>query len=204
MTYVGYQWLSRAFKVEPVQPFPVQSEIGRIRSTSKEGDVSIETYVESYRPSATLSEHLNFAFKYEGIHLEFLARLFQQSGVRQELEQWVSNEPTGAYARRACFLYEWLMPDHLAFPGVTQGNYVDALPPEDFVVGHSIPNKRWRVRDNLPGNRNYCPIIRRVEAVRAAEQYNLATKLSALEADYGIDLIMRSTVWLTIKEVSAP
>lgn len=203
MPYVGYQWLSHTFKITPVQPFPVQSEIGRIRSTLKEGDVCLESYVESYRPGSTLSEHLTFAFRYEGIHLEFLARLFRLPGVRHELEQWISSEPTGAYARRACFLYEWLMPDQLIFPGVMQGNYVDALPPEDFIVGHAILNKRWRVRDNLPGNRDYCPIIRRVDAVKAAEQYNLATRLSALEADYGIDLIMRSTVWLTIKESRA-
>lgn len=203
MIFIGYQWLSHKFNIKPVHPFPVQSEIGRIRSTLKEGDICVESYVEAYRPSATLSGHLTFAFKYEGVHLEFLARLFRLPGVGHELEQWISNEPTGAYARRACFFYEWLMPDQLAFPGVAQANYVNALPPEEFVVGHAIHNKRWRVRDNLPGNRDYCPIIRRVNAVKAAERYDLTAKLSELEADYGIDLLMRSTVWLTVKESRA-
>jgi hypothetical protein len=203
MPCIGYQWLSRTFKVKAAQPFAVQSEIGRSRSTSREGDARLEVYTEVYRPGATLSEHLTFAFKYEGIHLEFLARLFQLPDVKHELEQWISNEPTGAYSRRSCFFYEWLMSDQLDFPGVAQANYVDALNPEEFVVGHAINNQRWRVRDNLPGNRGFCPIIRRVDSVKAAEQYNLSTKLSELEADYGIDLIMRSTVWLTVKESRA-
>lgn len=203
MPYIGYRWLSRTFEVEPTQPFAVMSEIGRTRSTLKEGDIRREVYTEVYRPGATLREHLTFAFKYEGIHLEFLARLFRLPGVRHELEQWISSEPTGAYARRTGFLYEWLMPDHLDFPGVVQANYVDALDPEAFVVGRAINNQRWRVRDNLPGSRGYCPIIRRVNAVKAAEQYDLAARLSELEADYGIDLIMRSIVWLTVKESRA-
>lgn len=203
MDFIGYQWLSHSYNIVPVQSFPVRSEIGRIRSTSKEGDICRETYVEAYRPGATLSGHLTFAFKHEGIHLEFLARLYRLPGVKHDLEQWISSEPTGAYARRACFFFEWLMSDQLESPGVPQANYVDALPAEDFFVGHAILNKRWRVRDNLPGNRDYCPIIRRVDAVKAAEQYNLSAKLSELEADYGIDLIMRSTVWLTVKESRA-
>ncbi|MFX4887695.1 cell filamentation protein Fic, partial [Acinetobacter baumannii] len=62
---------------------------------------------------------------------------------------------------------------------------------------------RWRVRDNLPGNRDYCPIVRRTAAIQATETYNLSAKLAELEADFGVDLILRSTVWLTVKESRA-
>ncbi|MBI3146199.1 MAG: Fic family protein [Pseudogulbenkiania sp.] len=203
MPHIGYQWLSRTFKVTPVHPFAALSEIGRTRSTSTDGDIRREIYPEAYRPGANLSEHLAFAFKYEGVHLEFLARLYRLPSVRAGLEQWIAREPTGAYSRRACFLYEWLMPEPLAALGVTQGNYVEALDPDEFVVGASVNNPRWRVRDNLPGSRDYCPVIRRIDAVKAAEQYDLAAKLAALETDYGIDLVMRSTVWLTAKESRA-
>jgi hypothetical protein len=95
------------------------------------------------------------------------------------------------------------MLDRLDFSGVTQGNYVDALNPGEYVTGRPVNNRRWRVRDDLPGSRDFCPMLRRVEAVKAAQQYDLASKLAALEADYGIDLIQRSTVWLTIKESRA-
>jgi hypothetical protein len=181
----------------------VQSEIGRSRSTSTDGDIRRDVYPEGYRPDPTTTGHLTFAFRHEGIHLEFLARLYALPAVRQELEDWIAREPTGAYARRACFLYEWLMPEPLLAPDVLKGNYVNALDPDGFFVGAAVNNPRWRVRDNLPGSRDFCPVIRRVDSVRYAETYDLATRLGELEADYGIDLIMRSTVWLTVKESRA-
>ena len=204
MTDLGYQWLAHRFSIVPTQPFAVRSEIGRTRSSTQQDGIRLEIYPESYLPAeSTLAEHLTFAFKYEGIHLEFLARLFALNDVKKKLERWISLWRTSAFARRACFFYEWLMLDRLDFSGVTQGNYVDALNPGEYVTGRSVNNRRWRVRDNLPGSRDFCPMLRRVEAVKAAEQYDLGAKLAVLEADYGIDLIQRSTVWLTIKESRA-
>ncbi|WP_288842275.1 Fic family protein [uncultured Deefgea sp.] len=203
MAEIGYQWLSMTYNVHPVHPLAVQSEIGRNRSTSSDGDIRFEVYPEIYRPLDTFSEQLAFAFKYEGIHLEFLARLFSQALVKQELEQWIVREPTGSYARRACFLYEWLLDDTLAAPNLTRGNYIDALAPELYLVGTPINCPRWRVRDNLPGNRDYCPIVRRTVSIQATESYDLPAKLAELESDFGVDLILRSTVWLTVKESRA-
>ena len=203
MAEIGYQWLSITYNLHTVHPLVVQSEIGRNRATSSDGDVRFEVYPESYRPLDTFCEQLAFAFKYEGIHLEFLARLFSQASVKQELEQWIAREPTGSYARRACFLYEWLFDDTLDAPNLTRGNYIDALDSELYLVGKPINCPRWRVRDNLPGNRDYCPIVRRTVAIQATETYNLSAKLAELEADFGVDLILRSTVWLTVKESRA-
>jgi hypothetical protein len=118
-----------------VHPFAVQSEIGRSRSTSMIDGICREIYPENYRPGSSLAEHLTFAFKHEGVHLEFLTRLYQRQGVRAALEQWISDEPTGAYARRAGFFYEWLLPEPLSFAGVTRGNYIDALDSERYLTG---------------------------------------------------------------------
>ncbi|QBJ76915.1 Fic family protein [Aquitalea sp. USM4] len=203
MPHIGYQWLAKHYGITPVHPFAVHSEIGRTRSTMVTDGVRREVYTEHYRPQANLADQLTFAFKYEGIHLEFLARLAQLPGVKQALEEWIAREPTGAYARRAGFYYEWLTGEQLAFAGVSKGNYVDALDAELFVTGSPVNNARWRVRDNLPGNRDFCPIIWRSPAVRAAESYDIPQHLAALEADYGIDLVLRSTVWLTVKESRA-
>jgi hypothetical protein len=203
MAEIGYQWLSRTYNIHTVHPLAVQSEIGRNRSTSSNGDMRFEVYPESYRPEDTFAQQVAFAFKYEGIHLEFLARLFSQALVKQALEQWITREPTGSYARRACFLYEWLRDDRLDTPNMTRGNYIDALDPELYLVGTPINCPRWRVRDNLPGNRNYCPTVRRTTAIQTAEAYDLPAKLAKLETDFGVDLILRSAVWLTVKESRA-
>ena len=203
MEHIGYQWLAQQYSVFPVHEFAVQSIIGRTRSTHASADLRHETYPESYRPAPSFRDHLSFAFRYQGIHLEFLARLYQRPQVKAELEQWIADEPTGSYARRACFLYEWLRPDALQAPDVSHGNYTDALDPDEFVVGTPKKNQRWRVRDNLPGSRDFCPIIRRTDSVIAAEHYDMNARLTDLESDFGIDLLMRSTVWLTVKESRA-
>lgn len=203
MSDLGYQWLAQTFRLAPTQPFTVRSEMGRTRSSTQQDGIRREVYPETYRPEPTVSGHLTFALKYQGVHLEFLARLFRLPEIKQALEQWITQEPTGAFARRACFLYEWLRPDPLDFPGVTQGNYVDAINPDEYITGLARNHRRWRVRDNLPGSRDYCPVIRRIEAIKAVEQYDLAAQLAALEADYGLDLIRRGSVWLTIKESRA-
>lgn len=203
MPTLGYQWLAHTYACQPIQPFNVRSAIGRTRSSIQTMDVKHEIYTESYRPEATLAGQLTFAFRYEGIHLEFLSRLFGLPAVKPELEAWVRREPTGAYARRAGFLYEWLTANRLDAPDLTRSNYVDALNPDDFLTGATINNPRWRVRDNLPGNRDFCPLVRRDEAVKGAERYDLDAAIRRLENDFGADLLQRSTVWLTIKESRA-
>lgn len=78
------------------------------------------------RPAETLAGHLTFALKYEGVHLEFLARLFKKVPAT-ELEAWGAAEPSDQYARRAGLFYEYLTGRQLAFPGVAAGNHVVAL-----------------------------------------------------------------------------
>jgi len=41
------------------------------------------------------------------LHLELLSRLFEQL-YQTELVDWIQQEPSGQYARKAGFLYEWL------------------------------------------------------------------------------------------------
>src|SRR3546814_17113746 len=59
---------------------------------------------------------------------------------------------------------------------------------------------RWRIRDNLTGKRQYCPLIYQTQPIEEANAYDLAGALAGLEQEFGEDLVMRSAVWLTIKE----
>lgn len=201
--WIGYRWLAATYGVAPVQPFRVDSQIARSRSTVREDGYVHEHYVAATRPANTLAGHLAFALRHEGIHLEFLSRLYAAIAPA-ELEQWVASEPTGQYARRAGFFYEWLTDRELAFPGVVAGNYVNALADEDYLTALAPANNtRWRVRNNLPGTRHYCPMVARTPRVQALENYDCTQSLQQLERDFGTDLLMRSVVWLTIKESRA-
>ncbi|MEI6334726.1 MAG: Fic family protein [Methylococcaceae bacterium] len=184
---VGYQWLSKKYNVSPVQSFEFKSisdQAGKNRSD-------------------TLSWHITFALKHEGIHLEFLNRLFKVIE-ETELADWINSEPSGQYARRAGFLYEWFADKSLACPSVKVGNYIDMIDSESYFTSDSPSNNsRWRVRDNLPGTRDYCPTVFRTRAVRAAEAYDCGKEIKALEMEFGEDLLRRSSVWLSIKESMA-
>ncbi len=100
---------------------------------------------ELLRPEATLAGHLSFALKHEGVHLETLSRLFAVAPAA-EVEDWIRREPTGQYARRAGFLYEWLTGRRLDVPDTTRGNYVPAVDAKrELIAPVAINNIRWRV-----------------------------------------------------------
>lgn len=201
--WIGYQWLVVHYGISPVQAFRTDSALAKTRSTVREDGYVHEYYPPAAKPADTLAGHLTFALKHEGIHLEFLARLFDVIPVL-ELEDWIAGEATGQYARRAGFFYEYLTGRQLAFPGVVAGNYVTALDEDSYLTAsRPVNNPRWRVRDNLPGSRDYCPLVLRTVRVLQAEQYDCTQHLGDLEAEFGADLLQRSAVWLTIKESRA-
>jgi hypothetical protein len=200
---IGCRWLAQRFGVDAVQPLRVESAIARARTTVRDAGLTRETYPAVARPADTLAGHLTFALKHEAVHLEFLARLFDAIDAA-ELDAWVRSEPTGQYARRAGFLFEFLTDRRLDFAGVEAGSYVNALDPDQQLTSTAPRNvRRWRVRDNLPGTRDWCPTVLRTERVRAAESYDCAAQLEQLETDFGVDLLLRSAVWLTLKESRA-
>ncbi|WP_317688324.1 Fic family protein [Azotobacter beijerinckii] len=195
--------MAEHYGIAPVQTFRTDSAIAKSRSTVRENGYVHQYYMPAARPAPTLAGHLTFALKHEDIHLEFLARLFEVVPVG-ELEAWIAAEPTGQYARRAGFFYEFLTERTLSFSGVAAGNYVAALDGDRYLTAReAINNPRWRVRDNLPGTHEYCPIVLRSDHVRQAEQYDCARHLADLEAEFGADVLLRSVVWLTIKESRA-
>ena len=201
--YLGFKWLSETLNIGPVQPFQVQSRLGSTRETLISDGYVQQTFPTQFCLAPTLRAHLQFALKYEVMHLEFLSRLFDAIAPA-ELEQWIRESPTGQYARRSCFFYEWTTGRRLDVPDVAAGNYVDALSKEDYLTAtRTINHPRWRVRDNLPGTVEFCPIVHRNPDIEALEQYDCAGALKALEIEFGADLLRRSAVWLTVKESRA-
>lgn len=199
---LGFKWISEQTGIEPVQPFRVVSSQGAVRKSLHGNGFYQEYYPAQFRPEPTIPGHLTFALKYEIVHLEFLSRLFNTLDPRI-LETWIRNEPTGSFARRAGFFFEWLTGRRLDVPDAG-GNYVPALPEDKYLTAaRPVNHQRWRVRDNMPGNPGFCPIVYRSRQLTTVEDYDCAKALNELEVAYGADLLMRSAVWLTIKESRA-
>lgn len=202
---IGAAWLARAYDVAPMGQLLVLSQVGGRRSTEVKEGFQLETYLEVMRPIDEPAAHLQFHLRHEVPHLEFLARLFQRTGA-EVVQGWVAAEPTGQHARRAAFLYEWLTGQELVVPGNLGGNYVDAVDPAKLVAaspGRAVKVRRWRVNDNLPGTRHFCPIVTRTKAVQEASALNVPDLFAALAGEFGEDLLMRAAVWMTLRESKA-
>ncbi|MBC3809715.1 Fic family protein [Undibacterium seohonense] len=203
MDKVGGKWLIEKYNLYLVQPLRVESYIAKSRKTDITFDFKEQHFTESFRPEDTIPGHLVFMLKHEEVHLEMMARLFNviEPAV---LEEWINDESTGSYARRVGFFYEWMTGRKLSNEDVTQGNYVEALEPKKYFVAQQVNQiRRWRVRDNMPGNAEFCPIVYLSDNVRKAQSYDCNKALVGLEERFGTDVLMRSSVWLTIKESRA-
>jgi len=60
-----------------------------------------------HAPAASLGAQLEYALKWEGVDLSVMAALFSEVS-STEIAEVVRRKPTGGYARRIWFLYEWL------------------------------------------------------------------------------------------------
>ena len=86
-------------------------------------------------------------------NLGVLKRLFVAAGPG-EIEALVRAKPTGSYARRVWFLYEWLTGTHLDLPDAVKGSYVLVVDPKRQWTGPAKNSPRHRVRTTCRGHRN--------------------------------------------------
>lgn len=152
-----------------------------------------------HAPHASLGGQLTFALKYEGLDLAVLKRLFIAVDAAA-IEAIVRATPTGRYARRIWFLHEWLTGRRLALPDAQRGTYVPAVDPDQqsAIPGENSP--RHRVRNNLPGTPQFCPLVRRTAALDDFVGMNLADRARAVVAAVPRDLLARSAAFLLLKD----
>jgi Fic family protein len=152
-----------------------------------------------HAPAADLEGHLTFALKYEGLDLAVLSRLFGSVGARQ-IEALVRSKPTGSYARRIWFLFEWLTGRRLDLPDADKGTYVTVVDPEQqwAIEGENSP--RHRVRNNLPGTRAFCPLVFHTKALDGFSALDLAHRAQSVVADVPRDLLSRTAAFLLLKD----
>lgn len=202
---IGAAWLIRAYEVRPLARLPVISQMGGRRATQVHEDFRLETYTEPMRPQGEPVAHLQFHLRHEVPHLEFLSRLFERTGPGI-VQTWVASEPTGQYARRAAFLYEWLTGDVLEVPERLSGNYVDAIDATKMVAASGdrvVKVPRWRVNDNLAGTREFCPVVVKTDIVETAAALPVSRLFGELSEEFGEDLLQRAAVWMTLRESKA-
>jgi hypothetical protein len=142
---------------------------------------------------------LTFALKYEGLDLTVLKRVFAAAGPAA-IEALVRNKPTGSYARRIWFLYEWLLGERLDLPDAERGTYEPVVDPDQqwAVGGENSP--RHRVRNNLPGTPAFCPLVFRTDTLTRFVEMDLAARARQAVASVPKDVMARTAAFLLLKD----
>ncbi len=171
-----------------------------IHRTDSTGTVIEEVYPLKYWPGNALGDHLEFAIKYDGTNLAILASLFQEVGA-EDFMDYVRSKPTGKYARRLWFLYEFLTGTSLPIDDLKRGNYIDLLDPDQYyTVTTARKVRRQRINDNLLGESRFCPMIRRTDILQGFEASDLPGRCRNVMSGYSPELLKRALSYLYSKE----
>ncbi|MBN1553289.1 MAG: Fic family protein [Phycisphaerae bacterium] len=162
-----------------------------------------EIYPSKYWPGDGLGNHLEFALKYDGVNLATLACIFRAVDAA-EITSFVNSKPTGKYARRIWFLYEWATGKQLPFDDLKRGNYIDLLEPDTYTTVSPVRQvRRQRINDNLLGDTRFCPIIRRTETIQRFINTDLRERCQNVLAEYPPELLRRALSYLYTKETKS-
>ncbi len=196
---VGYANLVQKYDLNVPLPV-VLTAIGK-KHTIYEAD-GWKVLTPRHAPENSLYANLVFALRYEGIDLAVLNELFSKID-KSVLERAIKQEPNGSYARRIWFLYEYLQDSELELPNLTQGNYVDLIDQKLQYPGPARNSKRHRVRNNLPGVKFFCPLIRRTEQLDDLINQDLSKQAQDLFGTIHPDVLIRAASFLLLEDSKA-
>lgn len=198
---LGFQRLAQVHGIRLVQPLYSRSRVGAVRQRAVLDGHEELTWPAQYQPADSFRGHFEFGLKYERLHFELFSRLFSLIGP-EEVAAWVRDEPTGRYARRTAFLYEWFTGRLLDVPDTAANvGYVDAMDADLYLTAQRTDRvRRWRVNDNLPGTPECCPLVYLGPQDERGWLYDVAAGVKALDDTYGPEVLLRSAAWLTFKE----
>lgn len=155
-----------------------------------------------YLPQDSLYKQLAFAIRYEGINLLFFKKLFQVLEPT-EIVNLLQIEPIGQYSRKIWFLYEWLTGNELPIQSLSKGNYVPLIDEKlQYAIG-GTRIQRQRIVNNLPGTRNFCPLIFKTEKLEKYIAEQLSKKKNFYLNNIHKDVLHRASAFLLLKDSKA-
>ncbi|MEA5108775.1 MAG: Fic family protein [Sphaerochaeta associata] len=162
-----------------------------------------EVYRPQYWPGETVGDHLEFALKYDGVNLALLARIFEKASA-EALTEYIMSKPTGKYARRIWFFFEFLTEKQLPIGDMTIGNYVDALERKYYyTLQNGERSPRHRIVNNLLGPRAFCPVVRKTDKLLELDSTVLRERSEEIVTAYPPQLLRRALSYLYNKETKS-
>ncbi len=200
----GYAALIEHFGIQGIAPWHQSSVCnGAAKWIDRSASGIVETYPAQYWPGDDPCDHLEFALKYDGTDLALLAKILPAIGA-ESVARWVQDTPQGKYTRRIWYLFELLTGQRLPLADMTAGNYVDLLERDEyFVLDTPTQVRRQRVNDNLLGNGDFCPVVRRTAAITAFIGRDLSARSREIMSGHPPELLKRAMGYLYTKETKS-
>lgn len=198
---VGYAAIIETLKLN----IPTPGKIALISTKNRQyKSENWNVFTPRYQPEDTLFKHLVFAIKYEGINLLFFKKLFE-SIETNHLLTLIQEEPSGQYARRIWFLYEFLMQEELKIPNAnTKIKYNNLLDTKiQYGVNQGEKSSRHRIINNLPGTYNFCPLIFKTPKLENYISLNLSDQKNIYLNSIHKDVLQRASSFLLLKDSKA-
>ena len=146
---------------------------------------------------------MEYALKYECLDLRIWRAILTKIGP-DIIRHWVIESPTSKYARKAWFLYERLTLEALDLLNAATGNYVPIADESlQFVSPTVRRSPRHRVVDNLLGDMNFCPLVRKSRRLREWSNSDLSERAQRVVAQIDPRDLQRATDYLYRKETKA-
>lgn len=200
MESIGYEYLRGQLGLSS---FPVVHP-ARIWPVSRVLDAPDELQVPKLVAPKTdhLLDHLLFALKYEGINLQILAEALPKIP-GEALIAKLRESPTGAYIRKACYLWEWFAGVELTDLPSIAGPYEPLFDPEKYVTGKLRRNQKWRINFNGLGSGPYCPIVRLTPAIKDGIAGDILGRTKAFLNSLGPTNADRALSWAYLSETDS-
>ena len=185
-------------------PVPIPNTLCLISTKNRKyANGQWQVFTPRHQPKETLYGQLVFALKYEGVNLLFFKKLFEKL-TNNEAVALLQNEPLGKYSRRIWFLYEWLMDKRLPFEDLKSGNFVPLVDDSlQFALSESTNSSRQRIRNNLPGTADFCPLIFKTEKLAGYIGSDLSARNSSNLSNIHKDVLQRTSAFLLLKDSKA-
>ncbi|GGG51969.1 Fic family protein [Bizionia arctica] len=200
---VGYALLLEFLMQETKKSAPLPRRLAIITNKHQRYDTDTwQVFTKRHKPNDDIISHIIFALKYEGINLYILKQVFLNLEV-ETIKEYILTEPTGQYARRIWFLYEWLLEKTIDIQDLKTSSYVEIVNTKLQYPGPTVNSTRHRVKNNLPGTLDFCPMIHRTDKIEAYQKKDFSNKMVFDLNGKDKDLIRRTAAFLLLKDSKA-
>jgi hypothetical protein len=198
---IGTSALVQALDIEVPLAKPTCVSDKRIKAITQE---TADWYIfdNKYAVEGTVQAHLTFSLKHENLDLLVLKQIFRALP-KQEITTFIETKPAASAVRRIWFLYEFLIKEKLAVPDAGKLANIDLINSKQYFAASGKISKRHRIRNNLLGTADFCPIVRRTKLLEDYASKDLSKRVQTILDRVSSSLVARAASFILLADTQA-